>query len=59
MIYNLKKKMKQLRKEGKHEEAEMYNCSPTSYVLPDEYDEFVEEFTRNPGVYIMKPVCNH
>ena len=48
--------MKQLRKEGKFEEAEKYNCSPTSYVLPDEYNEFAEEFARNPGVYIMKPV---
>jgi len=47
-----------LTKEGRLEEAQKYNVCPTTFVVPQEYSMFVEEFKKHPGsTWIMKPVC--
>lgn len=56
LIKNLKRKIKSLEREGKKEEAKKYCYFPTSFLLPAEFGMFQEEFKRNPGIYIMKPV---
>jgi tubulin polyglutamylase TTLL9 len=56
MAKNMKKRRRALEKEGRHQEAELYNFIPTTFVLPREYALFVEEFKRNAGVWIMKPI---
>jgi hypothetical protein len=33
-----------------------YDFFPVTYILPGEYAIFVEEFKRNQGVWIMKPI---
>lgn len=33
-----------------------YDYFPITYILPGEYAMFVEEFKRNQGVWIMKPI---
>lgn len=33
-----------------------YDFFPITYILPGEYAMFVEEFKRNQGVWIMKPI---
>jgi tubulin polyglutamylase TTLL9 len=47
---------KLLEKEDKFEDAKKYDFLPTSYVLPQEYGMFTEEFKHTGGVYIMKPI---
>ncbi|KAH7331593.1 hypothetical protein KP509_20G042100 [Ceratopteris richardii] len=56
LIKNLKRMKKTLERENKLLEASMYNFFPPTYALPAEYGLFVEEFKKNPGVWIMKPV---
>ena len=53
---NLKRTKKALEKEGQHEEASRYDFFPQTYVLPADYNLFVEEFKRTGGVWIMKPI---
>ena len=47
LLKNLKRAQKQLRKEGKEEEAAKYDFHPTSYLLPQEWGLFIEEFKRS------------
>lgn len=56
LVKNLKRKKRSLERESKHEEAESYDFSPVTFVLPREYAMFVEEFKRSGGVWIMKPI---
>jgi len=57
MVKNLKRYKKLLEKEGKLEEAAMFNFFPVTFNLPGEYSLFVEEFKKSPGsVWIMKPI---
>ncbi|KAL0489461.1 tubulin polyglutamylase [Acrasis kona] len=56
LVKNLKRMKKILEKEEKYDDAKRYNFSPTSYVLPQEYGLFTEEYKRTGGVYIMKPI---
>eukprot|EP01035_Chromulina_nebulosa_P017840 gene17840-23452_t len=56
MAKNMKKKRRQLEKEGKSEEAIGYDFIPTTFLLPKEYSIFVEEFKRVGGIWIMKPI---
>jgi tubulin polyglutamylase TTLL9 len=56
MAKNLKRRRRQLEKEGKTEEAEAYEFIPPTYCLPKEYSMFVEEFKKIGGVWIMKPI---
>lgn len=56
MAKNLKRKRRQLEKDGKIEEASAYDFFPPTFCLPKEYSMFVEEFKRLGGVWIMKPI---
>mmetsp|Transcript_35286 Transcript_35286/g.45277 ORF Transcript_35286/g.45277 Transcript_35286/m.45277 type:complete len:401 (+) Transcript_35286:88-1290(+) len=56
LVKNIKRKKRQLEKEGAYDEAQAYNFLPVSFVLPREYAMFVEEFKRQGGVWIMKPI---
>jgi tubulin polyglutamylase TTLL9 len=62
MIKNLKRHKKQLEKEGKQDEAAMYNFFPLTFHLPSEYPIFYEEFKKQSAtndskvLWIMKPV---
>ena len=56
MIKNLKRQKKQLEKEGKLDEANAYNFYPMTYCLPGDYSLFVEEFKKQGGIWIMKPI---
>lgn len=56
MAKNMKKKKRQLEKEGKVEEANAYDFIPMTFLLPREYSMFVEEFKRVGGIWIMKPI---
>lgn len=56
LVKNLKRKRRQLDKEGQSGEAEAYDFFPITFVLPREYAMFVEEFKRSGGVWIMKPI---
>lgn len=33
-----------------------YDFFPVTFILPGEYGMFVDEFKRNQGVWIMKPI---
>eukprot|EP01039_Chlorochromonas_danica_P003550 gene3550-3887_t len=56
MAKNIKRRRRQLEKEGRLEEANGYDFIPTTFVLPREYSMFVEEFKKVGGVWIMKPI---
>ncbi|GMI45796.1 hypothetical protein TrCOL_g10943 [Triparma columacea] len=56
LIKNLKKRRRQLEKEGSYEEATQYDFFPVTFNLPREYALFVEEFKRQGGLWIMKPI---
>lgn len=57
LLKNLKRAKKQLEREDRLAEAAKYDFFPTTFVLPAEYNLFVEEFKRYPGMWwIMKPV---
>lgn len=47
LIKNIKKHIKILQKDGKKEEADLYNFMPLSYTLPSEYSIFFEEFKKH------------
>ncbi|KAF1787119.1 putative tubulin polyglutamylase TTLL9 [Phytophthora cactorum] len=64
-IKNLKRAKRQMDKKARSEDATLseldmvlgsYDFFPVTYILPGEYAIFVEEFKRNQGVWIMKPI---
>ncbi|KAG3110768.1 putative tubulin polyglutamylase [Phytophthora idaei] len=65
LIKNLKRAKRQMDKKARSEDATLseldmvlgsYDFFPVTYILPGEYAIFVEEFKRNQGVWIMKPI---
>jgi tubulin polyglutamylase TTLL9 len=56
MAKNMKRRRRALEKEGRLEEAQSYDFIPTTFVIPREYSMFVEEFKKNSGIWIMKPI---
>ena len=50
------RRRRQLEKEGSYEEATQYDFFPVTFNLPREYALFVEEFKRQGGLWIMKPI---
>ncbi|KAH7488611.1 hypothetical protein PRIC1_007275 [Phytophthora ramorum] len=65
LIKNLKRAKRQMDKKARSEDAVTseldsilgsYDFFPVTYILPGEYAIFVEEFKRNQGVWIMKPI---
>jgi len=57
LVKNMKRLRRMHEKEGRLEEAQKYNVCPTTFVVPQEYNMFVEEFKKHPGsTWIMKPV---
>mmetsp|Transcript_13455 Transcript_13455/g.25936 ORF Transcript_13455/g.25936 Transcript_13455/m.25936 type:complete len:413 (+) Transcript_13455:154-1392(+) len=57
LVKNLKRMKRQLEKSEQHTEAAEYNFFPSTYVLPQEYSLFLEEFKRSSGAtWIMKPI---
>lgn len=57
LIKNVSRMRKQLLRARKRKEAEECNFCPTSFVLPNDYSLFKEEFKKCPGkIWIMKPV---
>ena len=56
MAKNMKKKRRSLEKEGRIEEAQAYDFIPHTFLLPREYSMFVEDFKKQGGIYIMKPI---
>ncbi|EQC37590.1 hypothetical protein SDRG_05186 [Saprolegnia diclina VS20] len=55
LIKNLKRARRAQRNERSTEEYP-YDFFPITYILPGEYSMFVEEFKRNQGIWIMKPI---
>eukprot|EP00928_Gymnodinium_smaydae_P100271 TRINITY_DN9803_c0_g1_i1.p1 TRINITY_DN9803_c0_g1~~TRINITY_DN9803_c0_g1_i1.p1 ORF type:complete len:501 (-),score=82.41 TRINITY_DN9803_c0_g1_i1:118-1620(-) len=54
---NMKRMRRMYEKEGRLEEAQKYNVCPLTFVVPQEYSMFVEEFKKHLGAtWIMKPV---
>jgi tubulin polyglutamylase TTLL1 len=54
MVKNLKRYQKSMRKEGV--EAASLDFVPVTYLLPQDYSLFVEEFRKHPNTtWIMKP----
>ncbi|KAI9986419.1 hypothetical protein PInf_025362 [Phytophthora infestans] len=65
LIKNLKRAKRQMDKKARSDDATLseldsalgsYDFFPATYILPGEYAIFVEEFKRNQGVWIMKPI---
>mmetsp|Transcript_11780 Transcript_11780/g.40656 ORF Transcript_11780/g.40656 Transcript_11780/m.40656 type:complete len:413 (-) Transcript_11780:85-1323(-) len=57
MVKNLKRMKRQLEKEGKTSEASKYDFFPVTFILPNDYNIFVEEFKRQPNsTWIAKPI---
>lgn len=60
LVKNIKRAQRQAQKEGLTEEAQSYAaCSPITFVLPNEYAMFAEEFKKKQaegGIWIMKPI---
>jgi len=57
LLKNIKRAKKNCEKNGLLAEAEAYaQIMPTTFVLPQEYSMFVEEWKRNKKFWIMKPV---
>ncbi|ETV94587.1 hypothetical protein, variant 1 [Aphanomyces invadans] len=50
------KNLKRARRAQKKNEEYPYDFFPITYILPGEYSMFVEEFKRNQGIWIMKPI---
>ena len=50
MVKNLKRMKKQVEREKGAEEAAQYDFFPTTFILPSEYQMFVEEFKRSSQV---------
>ena len=57
LIRNVKKHRRRLEREKRTEEAKALDFCPSTYILPNDYALFVEEFKKRPGTaWIMKPV---
>jgi len=57
LVKNMKRMKRAYEKEGKADEAQKYNVCPVTFVVPQEYSLFVEEFKKYTGAtWIMKPV---
>ena len=57
MYRNVKKYKRRLEREKRYDEAAEFDFCPSTFVLPEDYAMFVEEFKRRSGlVWIMKPV---
>jgi len=57
LVKNMKRMKRQCEREGRQEEAQQYNVCPVTFVVPQEYNMFVEEFKKHAGsTWIMKPV---
>jgi hypothetical protein len=56
LVKNVKRMIKTIEKEYGKQEAQKFEFLATSYVLPQEHALFSEEFKKNPGIWIMKPV---
>jgi len=57
MVKNLKRMTRSLQREDRAGEAQGYDFFPVTFILPNDYNMFVEEFKRNPGyTWIAKPV---
>lgn len=56
LVQNIKRKVHSLIQNHQIEEAEKYKICLPSFVLPEEYNSFKNEFEKNPCVYIAKPV---
>jgi tubulin polyglutamylase TTLL9 len=53
----MKRMKRYYEKEGRQDEAQRYNVCPITFVLPQEYSMFVEEFKKYSGsTWIMKPI---
>ena len=49
--------VRQLEREDKHAEAAQYDFFPVTFILPNEYHMFVEDFKRAPdATWIAKPI---
>lgn len=56
MVKNVKRYQKQAKKEGG--ELAGFDFIPTTYMLPQDYSLFVEEFRKSSNsTWIMKPAC--
>ncbi len=56
-VKNLKRAKRQLERSEQVAEASKYDFFPSTYVLPQEYSLFLEEFKRsNAATWIMKPI---
>ncbi|CAK9009951.1 unnamed protein product [Durusdinium trenchii] len=57
LVKNMKRMKRQCEKDGRHAEAAKYNICPITFVVPQEYSMFVEEFKKWTGsTWIMKPI---
>mmetsp|Transcript_44755 Transcript_44755/g.103521 ORF Transcript_44755/g.103521 Transcript_44755/m.103521 type:complete len:468 (+) Transcript_44755:112-1515(+) len=57
LVKNMKRMRRACEKDGRLEEAQKYNVCPMTFVVPQEYNMFVDEFKKTPGcTWIMKPV---
>ena len=56
MVKNLKRMKKQVEREKGAEEASHYDFFPTTFILPSEYQMFVEEFKRSSQVSLANSV---
>lgn len=57
---NIKRHKRQLEKEGKIEEANRFDFTPITFILPGDYALFVEEFKKpqhSGALWIMKPIA--
>uniref|UniRef100_A0A7S2WSR1 Tubulin--tyrosine ligase-like protein 9 n=2 Tax=Mucochytrium quahogii TaxID=96639 RepID=A0A7S2WSR1_9STRA len=57
LVKNLKRMKRQLERSDDLAEAARYSFFPSTYVLPQEYSLFLEEFKKTSGAtWIMKPI---
>lgn len=56
LVKNVKRMIKQVEKEHGKKESLKFEFVCQSFVLPQEHALFQEEFKRNAGIWIMKPV---
>lgn len=57
LVKNMKRMRRQCEKDGRPADASKYNICPVTFVLPQEYSMFVEEFKKWTGsTWIMKPI---
>jgi len=57
LVKNMKRMKRFYEREGRHEESQKYNVCPITFVVPQEYSMFVEEFKKHSGsTWIMKPI---